>query len=60
MARRKRDRVKTKRATLYAKRTSRGRFKTMDEKGKSLRADRRTKAKRKTRSGYGDQGDRQT
>jgi hypothetical protein len=32
----------------------------MDEKGKSLRADRRTKAKRKTRSGYGDQGDRQT
>jgi hypothetical protein len=30
----------------------------MDEKGRSLKADRRTKAKTKTKSGYGDRGDR--
>ena len=54
----KRDTVRTKNTTLYAKRTARGRFKEMDEKGRSLKADRRRKAKRKVRSGYGDRGDR--
>jgi hypothetical protein len=54
----KRDTVKGKRATMYAKRTARGRFKEMDEKGRSLAADRRKKAKTKTKSGYGDRGDR--
>ena len=54
----KRDTVRTKSTTSYAKRTSRGRFKEMDEKGRSLNADRRRKAKRKVRSGYGDRGDR--
>ena len=54
----KRDTVKAKNATFYAKRTARGRFKEMDEKGRSLKADRRTKAKTKTKSGYGDRGDR--
>jgi hypothetical protein len=53
-----RDTVKTKTATLYGKRTPRGRFKEMDEKGRSLKADRHTKAKTKTKSGYGDRGDR--
>jgi hypothetical protein len=42
---------------MYAKRTARGRFKEMDEKGTSLKAERRTKAKKTVRSGYGDQGD---
>jgi hypothetical protein len=54
----KRDTVKAKSATFYAKRTDRGRFKEMDEKGRSLSADRRQRAKTKTRSGYGDRGDR--
>jgi hypothetical protein len=54
----KRDLVKGKNATMFAKRTSRGRFKEMDETGKSLKSDRRTKAKRKAKSGFGDSGDR--
>jgi hypothetical protein len=54
----KRDTVSTKRATMYAKRTARGRFKEMDDKGRSLAADRRKKARTKTKSGYGDRGDR--
>ena len=54
----KRDTVRTKSATFYAKRTARGRFKEMDEKGRSLKADRRRKAKTKVKSGYGDRGDR--
>jgi hypothetical protein len=54
----KRDTVKAKNATFYAKRTARGRFKEMDDKGRSLEADRRTKAEKTTKSGYGDQGDR--
>jgi hypothetical protein len=54
----KRDTVKAKTATFYAKRTTRGRFRDMDEKGRSLKADRRQQAKKTTRSGYGDQGDR--
>ena len=55
---RKRDTVRAKNATLYAKRTSRGRFEEMDEKGRSLKTDRRRRAKKTVRSGYGDQGDR--
>jgi hypothetical protein len=30
----------------------------MDEKGRSLKTDRRTKGKTKAKSGYGDRGDR--
>lgn len=54
----KRDLVKTKRSTRYAKRTSRGRFKEMDESGRAQKSDRKRKAKRKVRSGFGDRGDR--
>ena len=54
----KRDLVKGKRGTMYAKRTKRGRFKEMDEKGRSQRSDRKRKAKRKVKSGFGDRGDR--
>jgi hypothetical protein len=54
----RRDTVKSKRATFYAKRTAKGRFKEMDERGRSLAADRRRRAKRTTASGYGDRGDR--
>jgi len=45
----RRDTVKAKSATLYAKRTARGRFREMDEKGRSLKADRRVKAKTRTK-----------
>ena len=54
----KRDTVDTGRAKLYAKRTTRGRFKEIDEVGRSLAADQRKRAKKKTKSGHGDQGDR--
>lgn len=54
----KRDLVKGRNATFYAKRTSKGRFKEMDERGRSQAADRRRKAKTKAKSGYGDRGDR--
>ena len=54
----KRDLVKAKNATMFAKRSTKGRFKEIDEAGKSLKADRRNKAKAKTRSGFGDRGDR--
>jgi hypothetical protein len=56
----KRDSVKGRSGTLYAKRTAQGRFKEMDAKGRSLAADRRRKAKTRTTSGFGDQGDRAT
>jgi hypothetical protein len=54
----KRDTVKARKATSYAKRTSTGRFREMDEKGRALASDRRRKAKTKTKAGYGDRGDR--
>ena len=54
----KRDLVKAKSATMFAKRSPKGRFTEMDEVSGSLAADRRTKAKRKTKSGFGDRGDR--
>jgi hypothetical protein len=53
----KRDLVKG-RVKSYAKRSTRGRFKEIDTVSRSQRTDRKRKAKRKTKSGYGDQGDR--
>jgi hypothetical protein len=50
--------VKSRSGTFFAKRTGAGRFREMDEKGRSLRTDRRRKAKKKVASGYGDRGDR--
>jgi hypothetical protein len=54
----RRTTLKNRGGTLYAKRTARGQFKEMDEKGRSLKTDRRTKAKKATKAGYGDRGDR--
>ena len=42
----------------YVRRDSEGRFKESDDVGRSLAADRRTKAKTKTKKGEGDKGDR--
>jgi len=54
----KRELIDTGRNKMYAKRTASGRFKEMDDVGRSLSADRRRTAKKKTKSGFGDQGDR--
>jgi hypothetical protein len=54
----KRDLVKRKTGSAYAKRTTTGKFKEMDDVGRSQKADRPRKAKRAVKSGYGDQGDR--
>jgi hypothetical protein len=53
----KRTLLKNRAGTFYAKRTKTGRFKELDERGRSLAADRRGKAKKTVKSGYGDQGD---
>jgi hypothetical protein len=54
----KRQLLKARNATFFAKRTAKGRFKEMDERGRSLTADRRRKAKTRSKRGYGDRGDR--
>jgi hypothetical protein len=54
----KRDLVKSRTGKSFAKRSAKGRFKEMDGVKRSLSADRRKKAKRKVKSGYGDMGDR--
>ena len=54
----KRDLVKSRTGKAFAKRTAKGRFKEMDSVKRALPKDRRQKAKRKAKSGYGDQGDR--
>jgi hypothetical protein len=53
----KRDLVRRPKASGYAKRTARGRFKEMDDVGRSQKTDKIRRAKKKVRSGYGDQGD---
>jgi hypothetical protein len=53
----KRDLVNTGRDKRYVKRTASGKFKESDDVGKSLSADRKRKAKRTVKSGFGDQGD---
>ena len=42
----------------FVRRGAGGKFKESDDVGKSLSADRRTKAKKKVKSGQGDRGDR--
>jgi len=54
----KRDLVRRPKASGYAKRTARGRFKEVDDVGRSQKADRPRKARKTVRSGYGDQGDK--
>ena len=53
----KRTRIKPKGDARYVKRSTSGRFKESDDVGRSQKADRRTKAKKSVKSGYGDQGD---
>ena len=54
----KRELVQNAAGDFYARRSGDGQFKEMDERGASLAADRRTKAKTVTTKGRGDRGDR--
>ena len=54
----RRETLKSRKAAFFAKRTTSGRFKEMDERGRSQASDRRRRAKKTTKPGYGDQGDR--
>jgi hypothetical protein len=54
----RRDTVKGQRSTSYAQRDRRGRFTDLVEKGKSLRRDRKRRAKTRVKKGYGHRGDR--
>ena len=54
----KRELIDTGQNKAYAKRDVRGQFKEMDAVGRSLSGDSRQQAKKKTKSGHGDQGDR--
>lgn len=53
----KRELIDTGRNKMFAKRGAKGRFKEMDDVGRSLSADRRRKAKTTAKAGHGDQGD---
>jgi hypothetical protein len=54
----KREALSNNAGSFYGRRDAQGRFSEMDEKGRSLAADRRTKAKATVKSGHGDRGDR--
>ena len=54
----KRELIDPAKNKMFAKRTAKGKFKEMDDVGRSLGADRRTTAKKTVTSGFGDQGDR--
>jgi hypothetical protein len=54
----KRELIKTGSDKRFVRRGARAQFKESDDVGRSLTADRRTKAKRKVKSGQGDKGDR--
>lgn len=54
----RRESIDTGKNKMYGKRDVKGKFKEMDDVGRSSASDRRTKAKRKVKSGHGDKGDR--
>ena len=54
----KRELINTGSDKRFVRRGKKGRFKESDDMGRSLATDRRKKAKKKVKSGYGDRGDR--
>jgi hypothetical protein len=54
----KRELINTGTDKRFVRRDSQGQFKESDDVGRSLAADRRTKAKTKSKPGQGDRGDR--
>ena len=55
----KRELINTGTDKRYVRRSKDGQFKESDDVGRSLSKDRRRTAKRATKSGHGDRGDRQ-
>jgi len=53
----KRELIDTGTDKRYVRRNASGQFKESDDVSRSLSADRRRKAKTKSKSGYGDRGD---
>jgi len=53
----KRELIDTGKNKMFGRRGASGRFKEMDDVGRSLAADRRQPAQRAARSGQGDKGD---
>ena len=56
----KRELIDTGTDKRYVRRDDKGRFKESDDVGRSLAADRRTKAKTQAKAGQGDRGDRKS
>ena len=54
----RRELINTGTDKRYVRRSATGKFKESDDVGRSLSADRRTKAKTVSKSGQGDRGDR--
>ena len=55
----KRERIDTKvGGTRFVRRGTGGKFKESDQASRALASDRRTKARKKVKSGQGDRGDR--
>lgn len=54
----KRELIDIGRDKRYVRRDSEGKFKEVDDQGRSLSQDQRKKAKKKVKSGQGDRGDR--
>ena len=54
----KRELITPKGDARFVRRDTKGRIKESDDVGRSLKQDRRTKSKKKVKSGYGDRGDR--
>ena len=54
----RRELIDTGRNKMYARRDEKGQFREMDDTGRALAGDRRTKARRRVKSGHGDKGDR--
>lgn len=52
-----RDLVRHGSRSAYAKRTDAGQFSELDDVGRSQKVDRRVKAKKVAKAGFGDQGD---
>jgi hypothetical protein len=53
----RRERISPRGDARFVRRDAQGHFKESDDVGRSLAADRRTKAKTTVKSGHGDQGD---
>lgn len=54
----KRELIKPNGDARFIRRDAKGRIKESDDFGRSLKRDRKTKSKKKVKSGYGDRGDR--